>query len=101
MKFVDYELGEPRAVFLSTDCITDQSGPNAEVLTESILGILKEFGSNINNMKSFVSDGASVMTGIHNGVAAKLKQVNNVMLNLHCICHVLALPCCDSGNETE
>ena len=52
-------------------------------------------------MKSFVSDGASVMTGIHNGVAARLKRVNNMMLNFHCICHRLALACCDSGNETE
>ena len=41
------------------------------------------------------------MTEIHNGVAARLKRVNNVMLNFHCICHRLALACCDSGNETE
>ena len=101
VKFVDYELGEPRTVFLSAECITDPSGPNAEVLTESILGVLKEFNLNINKMKSFVSDGATVMTGIHNGVVAMLKRVNNVMLNFHCICHRLALACCDSGNETE
>ena len=101
VKFVDYELGEPRTVFLSAECITDPSGPNAKVLTESILGVLKEFDLNINKMKSFVSDGASVMTGINNGVAARLKRVNNVMLNFHCICHRLAPACCDSGNETE
>ena len=101
VKFVDYELGEPRTVFLSAECITDPSGPNAEVLTESILGVLKEFDLNINKMKSFVSDGASVMTGVHNGVAARLKRVNNMMLNFHCICHRLALACCDSGNKTE
>ena len=73
VKFVDYELGERRMAFLSAKCITDPSGPNAEVLTESILGVLKEFDLNINKMKSFVSDRASVMTGIHNGVAARLK----------------------------
>ena len=39
VKFVDYELGEPRTVFFSAECITDPSRPNAEVLTESILGI--------------------------------------------------------------
>ena len=101
VKFVDYELGEPRTVFLSAECITGPSGPNAEVLSESILGVLKEFDLNINKMKSFVSDGASVMTGIHNGVAARLKRVNDVMLNFHCICHRLALACCHFGNETE
>ena len=52
-------------------------------------------------MKSFASDEASAMTGIRNGVAERLKRVNNVMLNFHCICHRLALSCCDSGNETE
>ena len=60
---------------------------------------LKEFDLNINKMKSFVSNGASVMTGIHYRVAESLKRVNNVMLNFHCICHRLALAC--SGNETE
>ena len=101
VKFVDYEPGEPRTVFLSAECIIDPSVPNAEVLTESILGVLKKFDLNIDKMKSFVSDGASVMTGIYNGVAVRLKRVNNVMLNFHCICHRLALACCDSGNETE
>ena len=41
------------------------------------------------------------MTGIHNGVAPRLKRVNNVMLNLHWICHRLVLGSCESGNETE
>ena len=80
VKFVDCELGEPRTVFPSAESITELSGPNADVLTESIIGVLKEFDVNINKMKSFVSDGASVMTEIHNGVAARLKRVNNVML---------------------
>ena len=52
VKFVDYELREPRTVFLSAEQITDSSGPNAEVLTESILGVLKEFDLNIDKMKS-------------------------------------------------
>ena len=41
VKFADYELGEPRTVFLSSECITDPSGPNAEVLTERILVFLR------------------------------------------------------------
>ena len=82
VKFVNNELEESRTVFLSAECITDANGPNAaEGLTEGILGVRKEFDLNINKMKSFVSDGASVMTEIHYGVAAKLKRVNNKMLN--------------------
>ena len=38
------------------------------MLTESIIGVLKEFDVNINKMESFVSDGASVMTEIHYSV---------------------------------
>ena len=34
VKFVDYELGEPRTVFLSAECIIDPSGPNAESILE-------------------------------------------------------------------
>ena len=41
VKFVDYELGEPITVFLSAECITDPNGPNAELLTDSILVFLK------------------------------------------------------------
>ena len=94
-------MGELRTVFLSAECITDPSGPNGELLTESILGVFKEFDLNINKMMSLVSDGVSVMTGNYNGVAARLKRVNNMMVNFHCICHRLVLACCDSENETE
>ena len=51
VKFVDYELGQPRTVFLSAECIKDPSRPNVEVLTESIPGVLTEFDLNINKMK--------------------------------------------------
>lgn len=58
-------------------------------------------GLKVKNLKSFVSDGASVMTGEHNGVAAQLRRINKVMLNFHCICHSLALACADTGNSVK
>ena len=45
------------------------------------------------------SDGASVMTGKLNGVAAKLRSEIKSLINVHCICHRLALAgadACDS-----
>ncbi|KAH3790825.1 hypothetical protein DPMN_169033 [Dreissena polymorpha] len=45
----------------------------------------------------FTSDGASVMMGKRTGVAARLKEINPVLLNVHCICHRLALACTDSS----
>ena len=54
----------------------------------------------IGNLKAFVSDGASVMTGAKGGVAAKLrKDFASTMINIHCICHRLALACADTGDD--
>ena len=49
------------------------------------------------NHRSAGSDGASVMIGKNNGVAARLKRnANSKILNIHCICHRLALACTDT-----
>ena len=41
------------------------------------------------------------MTGHQSGVAARLSERENyqAMLRVHCICHRLALPCSDTGDE--
>ena len=44
-------------------------------------------------------DGASVMVGKENGVAAKLKREAKLLLNVHCICHRLALACGDANDQ--
>ena len=41
------------------------------------------------------------MVGKNNGVAALLKRENPRLVNVHCICHRLALACGDSNNEVE
>ena len=57
----------------------------------------------ISHLQAFCSDGAGVMTGKKGGVAAKFKQDERCenMLDIHCICHRLALACCDSGDELK
>ena len=71
------------------------------MITDHKLDTLKECDLEVRNLKSFVSDGASVMTGEHNGVAARLKRVNKVLLNFHCICHRLAHACADTGDSIK
>lgn len=44
------------------------------------------------------TDGASVMVGKREGLAAKLRQDCPCMINLRCVCHTLALACVD-GNQ--
>ena len=87
LKYLNPDTGMAKTEFLATKCIDDPPGANAEVITDHILDTLKECDLEVGNLKSFVSDGASVMTGEHNGVAARLKCVNQVLLNFHCICH--------------
>jgi len=44
---------------------------------------LKECGLDISNMNGLSTDGASVMIGKHSGVAAKLREENEKLLNMH------------------
>ena len=101
IKYVDPQEGVAKTKFLATKSLDSPSGANAEVITGQILEVLKERDVEVRNLKSFVSDGASVMTGEHNGVAARLRRINKVMLNFHCICHRLALACADTGNSVK
>ena len=52
-------------------------------------------------MMSPVSDGAKVVTGERTGVAARLKQINSKLINVHCVCHRLALACAGASDETK
>ena len=47
------------------------------------------------------TDGASVMVGKLNGVAARLRKVNPKLINLHCVCHRLALAATDTCSELK
>ena len=37
--------------------------------------------------------------GEGNGVAARLKRLNQSIVNFHCICHKLGLACGDNGDQ--
>ena len=67
------------------------------VITEE----LKRDKLDINKLSSFASDGASVMTGSQNGVAAKLREQVPTLINIHCICHCLALACNDTNDTLK
>lgn len=67
------------------------SNGSAATLYETLCSVLEEFGVQRRKVMSFGSDGASVMTGRENGVAARLKKDNPHTVTVHCICHRLAL----------
>lgn len=50
-------------------------------------------------LSDLATDGCSVMTGKRNGVAAFLRRECKLLLNVHCICHRLALACGDANDH--
>ena len=93
---------EVKFLFLE-DVLNDPEadGANAGVLLKVLLKQLEDSELKIENLMSLASDGASVMTGQRNGLAAKLKAINSKIISFHCICHRLALSCVDSNDETS
>ncbi|GAQ93343.1 hypothetical protein KFL_014550010, partial [Klebsormidium nitens] len=64
---------------------------DAASLCARVLECLNLFGIPIEKVLCFGSDGASVMTGAQNGVAARLQRLFPFMLAIHCIAHRLNL----------
>ena len=60
-------------------------------ITRVLIRQLESVGLEVQNMRSFVSDGASVMTGTRNSVAKHLKDENPLILSFNCLAHKLAL----------
>lgn len=61
--------------------------------------LLSNCDLDLNKLPGLSTDGASVMVGKENGVAAKLKREAKMLLNVHCICHRLALECGDANDH--
>ncbi|RXM32724.1 Zinc finger protein 862 [Acipenser ruthenus] len=63
----------------------------ADTITQAIKVFLTDMDVDIRKMARFGSDGASVMVGQINGVAAQLRAANSKLVSVHCIAHRLAL----------
>ena len=56
---------------------------------------------NKTRLAGLATDGSSVMIGKNNGVAAQLRRECKLMINIHCICHRLALACGDANDHVS
>ena len=74
---------------------------DASSLYAAILNVLKDYGVSSSKCLGFGSDGASVMTGKENGVAALLKRVNPYLISIHCVAHRLALASSQAASEVS
>ena len=68
-------------------------------ITQALITYFESVELSIDSLSSFGSDGASVMTGRHSGVAARLCAMNAQIIPVHCICHRLALATGQASNE--
>ena len=105
IRYFDFEKGTTSTCFGSTCDVLEESkttSADAVSIFESLKNTLeKDLDLELKDLIGFCSDGASVMTGKDNGVAAKLKQLPEcaTLLSIHCICHRLALACGDAGDS--
>lgn len=102
LQFWDEESSSMTTMFLSSQNVLDDfSSCNSEAITELVKKELSASGLDIAKLMGLATDGANVMVGKSNGVAAKLRQSNDKLLNMHCVCHRLALACTDSCQELK
>src|SRR2546421_12800938 len=84
--------------FFMTCILTECDAKN---ITQVLINIFKKKGI-LSKLVAFASDGASVMLGKNEGVAAKLSRVCTYPLIVnHCVAHRLALACKDARKEIE
>ncbi|XP_060605039.1 E3 SUMO-protein ligase KIAA1586-like [Ruditapes philippinarum] len=99
IQFFCEDTGSVETHFLACqNILTFFESANSEAISALIIdGLVKHCGLSLSSVTGLAPDGASVMVGKRSGVAARLKQVNPILLNVHCVCHRLALACTDSN----
>ena len=53
----------------------------------------------MSKMVGLGTDGASVMTSVHNGVGGRLIWCQQILTSTHCVCHRLAIAAAQGGND--
>ena len=77
------------------------SDTKADIIVKVILDNIQRMGLNIENARRQCYDGASTMAGVKNGVAAKIKLLNDAALYTHCYGHALNLAVNDCMTNTK
>ena len=107
VRYYDVEKRTTATCFANTcDILSESDTTSADA--KSIFMCLRnalqhELGLPICELVGFCSDGANVMTGKDNGVAARFKKLDECssMLSVHCVCHRLALGCGDTADDLK
>ena len=100
IQYYSFKDEETKTNFLSCkDILEKHNAANAETITGLLLEELESDKLDVSKLTGFSSDGASVMVGKRTGVATRLREKNPCLINIHCVCHKLALSCADSNES--
>ena len=89
---------QAQTVFLK---ITELTNGRAETIEEALMTYLDKCSIPLSHLVGFGSDEASVMTGKHSGVAARIKAKQPILTSTHCIAHRLALAAGQAGDKVK
>ena len=103
-KYYNVKIGDAKTRFVGLSDLladSDDTSANSQSIFNSLVTLVGKLQLPLHDLKAFASDGASVMTGKKEGVAARFKNLEacKTLLSIHCICHWLALACSDTGDE--
>lgn len=101
IQFWDSENQTLETVFFSANNVLENfESCDANSIKEIIKTDIEQSGLDIGKMYGLSTDGC-VMVGRNNGVAAKLREYNDKLINIHCVCHRLALACTNSFSSLK
>ncbi|KAK3741255.1 hypothetical protein QZH41_019952 [Actinostola sp. cb2023] len=81
------------------DALQNSDSANSQALHDIVVSQFEDIG--LQKLSGLCTDGASVMVGKKEGLVAKLKRDCPHMINIHCVCHKLALACVNTDQELK
>lgn len=100
LQFYNHGLQNVEVKFLfAEDALKKSDSANSQALYDIVVDQFKAIG--LKKLTGLCTDGASVMVGKREGLAAKLKRDCPQMINIHCVCHKLALACVDADQDLK
>ena len=101
-RYVNSETGCVNTSFLGHKKITNCTAAGIKDALGEFLkdkGILQ--GDDYSRIVGLGTDGAAVMTGRYNGLGVRLKQLNNILIQVHCVAHSLNLAASQASKDID
>ena len=102
IQYFDTDSETVETKFLSAQgVLINYDSANAQAIYDLLKEDLHSSQLDIKKFTGLATDGAAVMVGTREGLASKLRRDNPCMINIHCVCHKLALAFTDSNEDTK